>query len=90
MIEPNNLLGLKPLTLKKNNLLGFHYWILVPNLNDLHIFEIISCKNVRESWFYQGILDMVVMSGTSRISPTPVRLVPSAGPSIKESIAIDA
>lgn len=39
---------------------------------------------------YQGIRLLVDRSGMSRISPTPLRLVPSAGPSICEDIAMDA
>lgn len=39
---------------------------------------------------YQGIRLLVDRSGMSLISPTPVRLVPSAGPSICDDIAMDA
>lgn len=39
---------------------------------------------------YQGIRLLVDRSGMSLISPTPVRLVPSAGPSMCDDIAMDA
>lgn len=39
---------------------------------------------------YQGIMHLVVISGMSLISPTPLKLVPSAGPSIAEDIPIEA
>lgn len=39
---------------------------------------------------YHGILYLVDKSGISLVSPTPLRLVPSAGPSIAELIPIQA
>lgn len=47
----------------------------------------LECRKKKKN--YHGILQSVDKSGISLISPTAVRLVPSAGPSQNELIAIE-